>query len=588
VLRVLFRQFRHRLRTGLWRIPTVSAAVKARHRLGREPLKALFRRLRGTHADPAEPGMSVFGLELALLKVSVDGTSLDVADTAANRAAFGEPPRNGKGANGPFPKIRLLTLIASGTRTIIEAVWGPFATGELTLLSKLVGLGALRPGMLVLADRYFSGHPQVAQVIAAGADLIFRAQNNRRLPVLKELPDGSYLSVLPSANLPTKGDRHRAGGGPCPRLGLRKRQARGLRIRVVEATVTIVAEGGETRTEPYLLITTLLDPAVAPAQKIAELYHERWESETGYADLKTYLRGRQHILRSKTPNGVAQELYALLIVYQLVQITRSQAARVPGLRSAFRDPATRGQGVPVVRSQMFEGSGVQPVKVVSGSGYLSGGTQADTGEELHFGPKGDGPEQWPCRGLQGGGVGPQDSHFLRVGRDRRPDVEKRDCRLHGELRHVGSQRHFPYRALEQAVHVQYVGFLVQCGQVESVQAAQCVSGVLGLHWLMAVLAEGEVQHDRCGEQGGGDAVGVQQCGQPQQRRGQAHWLELVGQFDGQRPRLGDRVPVVVRPCARFGEEFGQPPAAVGQPCAVGGAGQVPVEDVCRGLRQCER
>jgi hypothetical protein len=327
VLRVLFRQFRHHLRTGFWRIPTVSAAVKARHRLGREPLKALFRRLRGTHADPAEPGMSVFGLELALLKVSVDGTSLDVADTATNRAAFGAPPRNGKGANGPFPKIRLLTLIASGTRTIIEAVWGPFATGELTLLSKLVGLGALRPGMLVLADRYFSGHPQVAQVIAAGADLIFRAQNNRRLPVLKELPDGSYLSVLPSANLPTKGDRHRAAGGPCPRLGLRKRQARGLRIRVIEATVTVVAELGETRSEPYLLITTLLDPAVAPAQKIAELYHERWESETGYADLKTYLRGRQHILRSKTPNGVAQELYALLIVYQLVQITRSQAAR---------------------------------------------------------------------------------------------------------------------------------------------------------------------------------------------------------------------------------------------------------------------
>jgi hypothetical protein len=98
----------------------------------------------------------------------------------------------------------------------MEAVWGPFATGELTLLSKLVGLGALRPGTLVLADRCFSGHPQVAQVIAAGADLVFRAQSNRRLPVPKELPDGSYLSVSPSANLPTKGDRHRAGGGPVP------------------------------------------------------------------------------------------------------------------------------------------------------------------------------------------------------------------------------------------------------------------------------------------------------------------------------------------------------------------------------------
>jgi len=115
----------------------VSAAVKARHRLGPEPLKALFRRLRGSHADPSDPGMSMFGLELALLKVSVDGTSLDVADTTANRAAFGAPPRNGKGATGPFPKIRLLTLIACGTRTIVDAVWGPFATGELTLLGKL-------------------------------------------------------------------------------------------------------------------------------------------------------------------------------------------------------------------------------------------------------------------------------------------------------------------------------------------------------------------------------------------------------------------------------------------------------------------
>jgi Insertion element 4 transposase N-terminal/Transposase DDE domain len=338
VLRVLFRQLRHDLRAGRWRIPTVSAAVKARHRLGREPLKALFRRLRGPHADPAEPGMSAFGLHVALMKVSVDGTSLDVADTAANRAAFGAPPRNGKGATGPFPKIRLLTLIASGTRTIMEAVWGPFATGELTLLSKLVGLGVLRPGMLVLADRYFSGHPQVAQVIATGADLIFRAQNNRRLPVLAELPDGSYLSVLPSANLPTKGDLHRAGGGHCPRLGLRKRQARGLRIRVVEAVITVIGELGETRTESYLLITTLLDHVAAPAEKIAELYHERWESETGYADLKTYLRGRQHILRSQSPNGVAQELYALLIVYQLVQITRSRAARAhPGQTSLDPD-----------------------------------------------------------------------------------------------------------------------------------------------------------------------------------------------------------------------------------------------------------
>ncbi|MBA3490032.1 MAG: IS4 family transposase [Longispora sp.] len=326
VLRVVFAQFRHRLRAGSWRIPTVSAAIKARHRLGREPLKALFRRLRGPHAEGSEPGMSMFGLDIALLKVSVDGTGLEVADTAANRTAFGAPRPTGMGANGAFPKIRLLTLIASGTRTILEAVWGPWATGELTLLTKLVGLGPLRPGMLVLADRYFSGHPQVAQIVATGADLLVRVRRDQRLPVKTELPDGSYLSVLPAAVLPTRGDRHRAGDGRCLRLGLRKRLARGLQVRVVKAVITVIPEHGPTRAEAYTLITTLLDSVAAPASTIAALYHERWESETGYADLKTYLRGPQHVLRSQTPDGVAQELYALLIIYQLVQITRTRAA----------------------------------------------------------------------------------------------------------------------------------------------------------------------------------------------------------------------------------------------------------------------
>ena len=101
------------------------------------------------------PDMSAFGVQVALVKVSVDGTSLDMADTAANRAVFGAPPRNGKGATGPFPKIRLLTLIAGGTRSV-----GPFATGELTLLSKLVGLGVLLPGMLVLPTGTSPGIPR--------------------------------------------------------------------------------------------------------------------------------------------------------------------------------------------------------------------------------------------------------------------------------------------------------------------------------------------------------------------------------------------------------------------------------------------
>ena len=180
--------------------------------------------------------------------------------------------------------------------------------------------------MLVLADRYFSGHPQVARIAATGADLIIRVQCHRRLPVLRELPDGSYLSVLPYSDHPSKAERDRARGQRLPRRGLKARQALGLPIRVVEYTVTVIPEIGQPRTESYRLITTLLDPDTAPAGHIARVYAERRESETGYADLKTYLRGHQQILRSKNPAGVAQELYALLIVYQLVQLARIQAA----------------------------------------------------------------------------------------------------------------------------------------------------------------------------------------------------------------------------------------------------------------------
>jgi transposase IS4-like protein/DDE family transposase len=325
VLRVLFKQLKAQIGVGGWRIPTVPAAVQARRRLGRAPLKALFGRLCGTVPAAHLPGMTAFGRELALLKVSADGTRLDVADTPANRTAFGDPPRGGIGP-GRYPQIRLLALIACGTRALIDAVWSTVSTGEPLLLDKLVYRGNFRPGMLVLADRYFSGHPQVARIAATGADLIMRVQHRRRLPVLRELPDGSYLSVLPYSDQPSKAERDRARGQRLARRGLRARQALGMPIRVVEYAVTVVPEIGQARTESYRLITTLLDPATAPAGQIARTYAERWESETGYADLKTYLRGRQQILRSKDPGGVAQELYALLIVYQLVQLARIRAA----------------------------------------------------------------------------------------------------------------------------------------------------------------------------------------------------------------------------------------------------------------------
>src|SRR5689334_15006148 len=132
-----------------WRAPTVSAAVQARRRLGRAPLKALFGRLCGTVPAAAHlPGMTAFGRELALLKVSADGTRLDVADTPANRRAFGDPP-GGRIGPGRYPQIRLLSLIACGTRALIDAAWSTVSVGEPLLLDKLVYRGNFHPGMLV-------------------------------------------------------------------------------------------------------------------------------------------------------------------------------------------------------------------------------------------------------------------------------------------------------------------------------------------------------------------------------------------------------------------------------------------------------
>jgi hypothetical protein len=219
VLRMLFRQIRAQVVTGRWRIPSASAAVQARRRLGPAPLKALLRRLGGTGTSAPLPGMTAFGRELALLKVSAGGTRLDVADTAANRRAFGDPPR-GRIGSGRYPQIRLLALIACGTRTLIEAVWGTLSIGEPILPGRLVYHGVFRRGMLVLADRYFSGHPQVARIASTGADLIVRVQDRRRLPVLKELADGSYLSVLPHSASPRRPNgTGRAGPGPGPSGG---------------------------------------------------------------------------------------------------------------------------------------------------------------------------------------------------------------------------------------------------------------------------------------------------------------------------------------------------------------------------------
>jgi hypothetical protein len=232
--------------------------------------------------------------------VSLDGSCLDVADTEENRAEFGLP--GASRGESAFPQLRFVALVENGTHVLFGTRLGRYAEGETALARE--ALAALRPGMLCLADRQFFGHALWQAAAATGADLLWRGKHNLRLPREAALADGSYLTtVYPS----DKDRRHRAGG---------------LRVRVVEYRLEGIA-GAEPL---YRLLTTILDPAQAPATELAALYHERWEIEGALAELKTQLRGARVVLRSKTPELVRQEVWGLLLAHFAVRGLMHEAA----------------------------------------------------------------------------------------------------------------------------------------------------------------------------------------------------------------------------------------------------------------------
>jgi Insertion element 4 transposase N-terminal/Transposase DDE domain len=268
--------------------PSPSAVTAARARVGIAPLRALFDLLRGAETGTAHRAGRAGVFWRGRLVTAVDGTILCCPDTAANLTEFSKGGSS-HGTSTGYPMVRVLALVACGTRTVIDAVFGTDRIGETTYAHQL--LGSTRAGMIVLADRNFAAAGWIAALAATGADVLVRVKNQRRFPALRVLPDGSFLSRI----------------GP-------------VEVRVITAQVTITTST-ESRRETYRLVTTVLDPGV-PAVDIVGLYHERWEIETCFAELKsTSLGGR--VLRSRTPAGVAQEIYALLITYQALRIAIS-------------------------------------------------------------------------------------------------------------------------------------------------------------------------------------------------------------------------------------------------------------------------
>jgi hypothetical protein len=273
-----------------------SGISQARTRLGWEPVKQL-------HDEVVEP-IAIKKTRGAWYKkwklVSLDGSTLDVADTKENQEAFGRPGAS-RGSSA-YPQIRFVSLVENGTHVLFGTEMAGCSTGEITLTKS--ALKRLKTGMLCLADRNFLGYELWRQAQATGADLLWRGKKHLRLEREKELPDGSYLSQI----YPSERDW--------------RKKTNGIRVRVIEYTLEGVPDA-----EPlYRLITTMLDPHAAPAEELAALYHERWEIETALDELKTHLRGSQIVLRSKTADLVKQEFYGFMMAHFAVRGLMHEAA----------------------------------------------------------------------------------------------------------------------------------------------------------------------------------------------------------------------------------------------------------------------
>jgi Insertion element 4 transposase N-terminal/Transposase DDE domain len=286
-------------------MPSQVAISKARTRLGPKPLAELFSRACVPLATPDTPGAFYRGRRL----LSMDGATIDVADTPANAEVFGRAG-TGRGDGSAFPQLRMVALGECGTHAVVAAAMDSYDVGEVTLAKGLVG-AALGPGMLVLADRGFTAFPLWEKASATGADLLWRAKSNAVLPVLERHPDGSYRSEL----VATADKRTRENVLP---------------VRVVEYTIADDGRPGAKDTT-YRLITTILDPAEAPADELAALYAQRWEIESTFDELKTHQRGPRVILRSRTPEGVYQEAWGYLCVHYALRALIHAAADLADL-----------------------------------------------------------------------------------------------------------------------------------------------------------------------------------------------------------------------------------------------------------------
>jgi hypothetical protein len=330
-----------------WETPSPGGLCHARQRLGAKVMRKLYERVAAPCAMRSTKGAWLAGRRL----MAVDGFGVEAPDSEENAGYFGYAGKKGRSA---FPFVRMAALAECGTHAIVAAEIGKDGEGEETLTRRILSSGAVEAGMLVMADSGLYSYTNFKMVLDAGADALFRVGANVKLPILEWFPDGSYLSFIADS-------KEKAGNSYRLRHGLAKiTDLPGFYVRVVDYEVTDRGDGEEIIT----LVTNITDPEEIPAVELAAAYHERWEVELVFDELKTHQRGPGTILRSRKPELVEQEIWGLLLTHygirHLMREAADQAELDPDRMSFIR-------ALRVVRRQVTRQAAFSPSEPAEGS-----------------------------------------------------------------------------------------------------------------------------------------------------------------------------------------------------------------------------
>lgn len=280
-----------------------SGLTQARQRLGVEPLQYLFGRT-GTEwarrsADAHRwKGLAVYGM---------DGTTLRVPDSTENWKTFGGSLGNGERAGSAYPTVRVVALMAVRSHLLAAMRIAPYDVGEVTLAREL--WSDIPSDSLTLVDRNFLLGGDLSRLHREGnRHWLTRAKSTTKLRVVESLgKDDALVEITFAAST--------------------RRRNKELPERWIVRAIKYQRKGFRRS----ILLTSLTDRRKYPREEIVELYHERWELELGFDEIKTHMLAREEAIRSRTPDAVRQELWGIGLAYNLVRLEMERAADEAGV-----------------------------------------------------------------------------------------------------------------------------------------------------------------------------------------------------------------------------------------------------------------